>query len=59
MSWAARTERRKDAGSVDIGRTIDATEDTATRRFAAAATPPTAEPTPQDVQARVDRVSSI
>src|SRR5438067_6914371 len=36
VSWAARTESRKDAGSVNTG-SIGATEDTARRRFAAAA----------------------
>ena len=53
MSWAARTEPRKGAGSVDIGRNIDATEDAARRRFAAE---PHDKPgnTRQSVQARGD-----
>jgi len=38
MSWMARTESRKDRGSVNIGN-IGATEDAARRRFAAVATP--------------------
>src|SRR6476661_862580 len=37
MFWTARTESRKDAGSVNIGN-IGATEDAARRRFAAVAT---------------------
>ena len=39
MRWAARTEPRKDAGSVHSGGTMGATEDAARRRFAAAAPP--------------------
>jgi len=45
MSWMARTESRKDAGSVNIGN-IGATEDAARRRFAAVATQTIRSPTP-------------
>src|SRR3982750_1896009 len=38
MAWTARTESRKDRGSVNIGN-IGGTEDAARRRFAAVATP--------------------
>src|SRR5439155_11293052 len=45
VSWAARTESRKDAGSVITG-SIGATEDAARRRFAAAAPATSAQPQP-------------
>jgi hypothetical protein len=59
MSWAARTEYRKDAGSADIDRNIAATEDAAMRRFAAAAPPQRASTRESNVQARGNWESTI